>query len=68
MNTAPQPYKSSWLTRRLALGLTPAILILMAIMLLSAGLHFYNISSIGNANAYYTAGVESRPSSPSFWA
>ncbi len=34
-------------------------LILILIMLLSAALHFSNSASIGDANAYYTAGVKS---------
>ena len=36
----------------------PALAIL-AIMLLSAALHFWNIDAIGDSNAYYTAAVES---------
>lgn len=34
-------------------------LAIIAIMLLSAALHFWDIDSIGNSNAYYTAAVES---------
>jgi len=49
----------SFLRRKGVFGLTPAILILAAIMLLSAGLHFYDIDALGDANTYYTAGVES---------
>ncbi|MFH2104602.1 MAG: glycosyltransferase family 39 protein [Chloroflexota bacterium] len=49
----------AYLRRKSFFGLTPAILILAAIMLLSAGLHFHNLSSIGDANTYYTAAVES---------
>lgn len=33
-------------------------LAIVAIMILSAALHFWNISSIGNSNNYYTAAVE----------
>jgi 4-amino-4-deoxy-L-arabinose transferase-like glycosyltransferase len=33
-------------------------LAILAIMILSATLHFWNISSIGNSNNYYTAAVE----------
>ncbi|MBN1311664.1 MAG: glycosyltransferase family 39 protein [Anaerolineae bacterium] len=51
--------KSAWLDRRLWKRVTPAILILVAIMLLSAVLHFTNIEAIGDANAYYTAAVKS---------
>ena len=35
------------------------ILAIVAIMILSATLHFWNIDSIGDSNAYYTAAVES---------
>jgi 4-amino-4-deoxy-L-arabinose transferase-like glycosyltransferase len=35
------------------------ILAIIAIMILSATLHLWNISSIGNSNEYYTAAVES---------
>jgi 4-amino-4-deoxy-L-arabinose transferase-like glycosyltransferase len=51
--------KVNWLTRPLWKRITLAHLILAVIMLLSALLHFYNISSIGDANAYYTAAVKS---------
>lgn len=64
MTTTSLPSQSTaknnaWLTRPVWKRLTPAHLILVAIMLLSAFLHFYNISSIGDANAYYTAAVKS---------
>lgn len=58
MNTAgrsPLPF----LERRLFWRITPAHLLLMGLMLLSTGLHFWNIGAIGNSNAYYTAAVES---------
>ncbi|MBI9049598.1 MAG: glycosyltransferase family 39 protein [Anaerolineaceae bacterium] len=57
--TQPSTTKQTWLKRRLVYRITPAMLILFAIMLLSAGLHFYNISAIGDANDYYTAAVKS---------
>ncbi|MEZ0396294.1 MAG: glycosyltransferase family 39 protein [Anaerolineales bacterium] len=57
--TQPSASKVSWLDRLLWKRLTPATLILIAIMLLSAGLHFYNIAAIGDSNAYYTAAVKS---------
>jgi 4-amino-4-deoxy-L-arabinose transferase-like glycosyltransferase len=57
----PQPLrrKASWLARPIWKCLTPAILILIAIMLLSVLLHFYRIGDIGDSNAYYTAAVKS---------
>ncbi|MDR3573519.1 MAG: glycosyltransferase family 39 protein [Anaerolineaceae bacterium] len=55
----------NWLARPIA-GLailkrqiTPAAILLSAIVLLSIGLHFYNLQSIGTSNAYYTAAVKS---------
>ena len=39
--------------------ITPAAILLSAVVLLSIGLHFYNLQSIGNANTYYTAAVKS---------
>lgn len=47
------------LKKNLGLGVTPALLILVAIMAFSLGLHLYNIESIGDSNAYYAAAVES---------
>ena len=44
---------NSWPAERLAL------VILLGIMLLSLGLHLYNIGSIQESNAYYTAAVKS---------
>lgn len=57
--TQPSSIKQTWLNRRLVYKITPAVLILFGIMLLSAGLHFYNINAIGDANTYYTAAVKS---------
>ncbi|MBN2387541.1 MAG: glycosyltransferase family 39 protein [Anaerolineales bacterium] len=55
-----QPSQSgSWLDRPLLRRLTPAVLFLAAIFLLSVGLHFVNLEAIGDSNAYYTAAVES---------
>jgi 4-amino-4-deoxy-L-arabinose transferase-like glycosyltransferase len=65
MTTATVLSQPAFLKKNLGLGITPAILILLAIMLLSLGLHLYNIESIGDANAYYTAAVESMLQSPS---
>ena len=39
--------------------ITPAAVLLSAIVLLSIGLHFYNLQPIGSANTYYTAAVKS---------
>lgn len=51
----PTPF----LNRKIVPGLTVATLLVLALMALSAGLHLYNIQSIGNANEYYTAAVQS---------
>jgi 4-amino-4-deoxy-L-arabinose transferase-like glycosyltransferase len=64
MSTQILPSQSSikdqtWLNKHLFYKVTPAILILIGVMLLSAILHFYNIGSIEDANTYYTAAVKS---------
>ncbi|MCP4422389.1 MAG: dolichyl-phosphate-mannose--protein mannosyltransferase [Chloroflexi bacterium] len=64
MNTTilqPQPIEESrnWLSKKTALGVSPAILMLAGIIALSAFLHLYQLDSIGDANLYYTAAVES---------
>jgi 4-amino-4-deoxy-L-arabinose transferase-like glycosyltransferase len=59
MTTATNPLKTSFLGKRILLGITLGALIVLAIMLLSLGLHLYKIDSIGDANAYYTAAVKS---------
>jgi len=56
---------TEFLKKNLGMGITPALLILFALMALSLGLHLYNIQSIGDSNAYYTAAVESMLQSPS---
>lgn len=54
----PQPAPAvPWLDRRLLPGVTPARLILLALLLVSAGLHFTHLDAIGDANRYYTAAV-----------
>ncbi|GAB4418578.1 MAG: glycosyltransferase family 39 protein [Anaerolineales bacterium] len=58
MTTATIPSKSSFLSHKLVLGITPAHLFVAAIMLLSAILHFSNLEAIGDANTYYTAAAE----------
>ena len=58
--TAMQPrQRRHWLTQKLALGLTPAALILAGIVALSAFLHFYRLDDVGDGNLYYTAAVKS---------
>lgn len=51
--------KESLLDKNIIRNLTIAGVLLIAIMVLSFGLHMINIDSIGDANAYYTAAVES---------
>ena len=59
MATLTLPNKPSFLTRKIALGITPAHILVVGIMLLSVVLHFSNLEAIGDANTYYTAAVES---------
>lgn len=59
MTTETLPSKPSLLSQRFLPGITVGTIIVMAIMLLSLGLHLYNLDSIGDANAYYTAAVQS---------
>ncbi len=59
MTTLTIPSKPPFLSRKLALGITPAHILLIGVMLLSVGLHFANLDAIGDANTYYTAAVES---------
>jgi 4-amino-4-deoxy-L-arabinose transferase-like glycosyltransferase len=54
-----QPTQPSIPNRKILPGVTAATLLLIAIMALSLALHLINIDSIGDANAYYTAAVES---------
>ena len=49
----------SFLDKKVFRNLTIAGILLIAIMVLSFALHMINIGSIGDANAYYTAAVES---------
>jgi 4-amino-4-deoxy-L-arabinose transferase-like glycosyltransferase len=51
--------RSSFLKKGLFLGITPATLFLTLIIALAIALHLCNIESIGDANAYYTAAVQS---------
>src|SRR5690242_8297651 len=59
MTTATLAPREPFLKRRLAPGLTIATILVIAIMGLSLALHLYHIDSIGDANSYYTAAVES---------
>lgn len=59
MTTETIPARPSILNRKILSGITIATVILIAIMALSFALHMINIDSIGDANAYYTAAVES---------
>jgi len=59
MTTITLPNKPSFLTRKIALGITPAHILVVGIMLLSLTLHLSNLDTIGDANTYYTAAVES---------
>jgi 4-amino-4-deoxy-L-arabinose transferase-like glycosyltransferase len=59
MTTLTLPSLPSLLKKNIFFGITTTTILLLAIMALSFGLHMYNIQSIGDANAYYTAAVES---------
>lgn len=63
MMTATLPTQASpqhsWLERPLWRRITPAMLFVVAIVLLSAALRFANLSALGYANHYYTAAVAS---------
>jgi len=59
MTTETLPTQPSFLKKNLFLGVTVATALVVVIMALSLGLHLYNIDSIGDANAYYTAAVKS---------
>ena len=59
MTTATLPIQPSFLKKNLFLGVTISTVLVIVIMAFSFGLHMYNIESIGDANAYYTAAVKS---------
>jgi len=59
MTTATLPAQPSFLKKNLFLGVTVSTVLIIVIMAFSFGLHMYNIQSIGDANAYYTAAVKS---------
>ncbi|MBK6792156.1 MAG: glycosyltransferase family 39 protein [Anaerolineales bacterium] len=57
--TLPSQVQPSTLGKKILPGVTIGTLIVIIIMVASFGLHMININSIGNANEYYTAAVES---------
>jgi len=63
MSTAVVPLtrveRKGWLAHATAEICCPATLALSLIVLLSIGLHLYNLEAIGDANVYYTAAVKS---------
>ncbi|MDP1547697.1 MAG: glycosyltransferase family 39 protein, partial [Anaerolineales bacterium] len=59
MTTETLPFRHSMLEKKFIPGVTIGALIVIAIMVFSFILHMVNIDSIGNANEYYTAAVES---------
>jgi len=58
MTTITLPTKPSFLTRKIALGITPVHILVVGIMLLSLTLHLSNLEAIGDGNTYYTAAAE----------
>ncbi|MBE0682387.1 MAG: glycosyltransferase family 39 protein [Anaerolineales bacterium] len=59
MTTATLQTQPSFLKKNLFFGVTISTFLVIAIMVFSFAIHMYNIESIGDANAYYTAAVES---------
>lgn len=59
MTTETFPEQNSFLSKKIFANFTTATFFVIGIMLFSLALHLYNIESIGNANEYYTAAVES---------
>lgn len=59
MTTTISSSNNSFLGKSILPGITVGVLIVLVIMAASFALHMINIESIGNANAYYTAAVES---------
>ena len=59
MTTATLSSKPSFLKKNLFLGVTISTALIIVIMAFSFAIHMYNIESIGDANSYYTAAVES---------
>src|SRR5947207_6305296 len=48
-----------WKERKVLLGVSLPTLLLGLIVVLAAGLRFYNLSGVGDANLYYTAAIKS---------
>src|SRR5258705_5365420 len=59
MTTSTLSSQPSFLKKNIVRVVTIATILIIAIMVLALALHMYNIRSIGDANAYYTAAVES---------
>jgi 4-amino-4-deoxy-L-arabinose transferase-like glycosyltransferase len=59
MTTETLLSQPEFLKRKSLPGLTNATLLVTATMVLAFGLYMYNIDSIGDSNAYYTAAVKS---------
>jgi 4-amino-4-deoxy-L-arabinose transferase-like glycosyltransferase len=59
MTTETLLSQPTFLKRKSLPGLTNATLLVIVTMLLAFGLYMYNIDSIGDSNAYYTAAVKS---------
>ena len=59
MTTSTLPIQPSFLKKKLFLGVTISTILVIVIMVFSFAIHIYNIESIGYANEYYTAAVES---------
>ncbi len=59
MTTATLQTQPFFLKKNLFFGVTISTFLVITIMAFSFAIHMYNIESIGDANAYYTAAVES---------
>jgi 4-amino-4-deoxy-L-arabinose transferase-like glycosyltransferase len=59
MTTETLLSQPEFLKRKSLPGLTNAALLVIATMILAFGVYMYNIDSIGDSNAYYTAAVKS---------
>jgi len=59
MTTTTLPAQPPFLKRQIFPGLAISTVLLAGIMVLTLALHLINIQSIGDANAYYTAAVQS---------
>ena len=59
MTTTTLPNQPSFLKKQPIPGVTVSNLLVVATMVFGLALHLYNIDSIGDSNAYYTAAVKS---------